>query len=424
VSAADGDDLTPERIRMRIRVIARLALRWFLGAGVGAVLLAAAPANALAITEPPCSGPGSIAFYGGPPLPLRDSGDGFYESNPTYTVPAGDEGAWPTSTPEAQGMNAADLQNGISWLHSRYPILRSVLIARNGYLVDEQYFNGRGDSGGVGDANNIHSGSKSIMQALIAIAIQKGYISGLNARVSQYLPSYFNGLSSTEKSITIADMLDMQSGLEWTEGTTEEQKIQITSNWVQAILDQGMASQPGTGNFNYSTGNFDVLSAMLTAATGMSTCQFAENYLFGPLGIYPAHWGQDPTTGIDMGGCDLYMTPRDYLTFAQLYLQNGVWNGQQLLPASAVTQAATPTHDDGGGFDYDSGWWSRTLKHVPMKGVPMFMAWGWKGQFAYVIPSLNVVMVTTENSEDHSGALVELNSGDFIRHFLIPSIGS
>jgi CubicO group peptidase (beta-lactamase class C family) len=370
----------------------------------------AVPPSARAQTGAPvaCEGSSGIAWY---------AGSGFYESNPTYTVPTAQEGTWQTSTPQAQGMNSQTLQAGINWLDQNYPNLLSVLVVRNGRLVEEQYFHG----GAANHANNIHSASKSMLQALIGIAIAKGYIGSVNDKVSRYLPQYFTGAPPSEQSITIKDMLSMSSGLKWTEDSTEY-RIQSQPNWVQAILSKPMAATPGT-TFNYSTGNFHVLSAMLTAAidkatgTSMSTCDFAEQYLFSPIGIVPAHWGADPTTGVDMGGCDLYMTPRDMALFGQLYLNNGAANGQQVVPAATVAQSRQAIFNDGGGFYYSQGWWTRTLS-----GVPMSLAWGYNGQFIYVIPSLNIVLVTTENTQDGTGPFKEVNSGDFIKNYLLPSI--
>ena len=118
-----------------------------------------------------------------------------------------------------------------------------------------------------------------------------------------------------------------------------------------------------------------------------------------------------------MGGCDLYLTPRGLALFAQLYLDNGAVSGRQVVPAATVAQAQQPLFDARGGFHYDQGWWSRTLN-----GVPMYLAWGYNGQFGYVIPSLKVVLVTTANTRDGTGPFKELNSGYFIKNYLIPSI--
>jgi CubicO group peptidase (beta-lactamase class C family) len=329
-------------------------------------------------------------------------------------VPAAEETEWVSATPASEGVDGAKLERGIERLSDHDPNLRSVLVAHEGRLIEERYFHG----GNAAGAENINSASKSVMQALLSIAVQDGYIGSLQEPVARYLPGLFSGLPDAERKITIADMLDMQSGLRWREERTEY-TLQASSDWIGGVLEQGLAATPGSGRFDYSTGNFHVLSAVLSAATGMSSCRFAEQQLFGPLGIYPAHWGVDPTSGVDMGGCDLYMTSRALARFAQLYLDGGTAAGRRLLPTSAVSEAATATHTDGGGFLYDSGWWSRTID-----GVPMFMAWGWNGQFAYVIPSLKLVLVTTEDSRDGDGPFREINSGRFIARWLLPALGS
>jgi len=369
------------------------------GASGGGRAANPAPAGAETRAERPCGGPNGIAWY---------AGTGFYEDNPTY-VDASGSGGWKASSPAAEGLDARILQRGIARLASNDSLL-SVLIVRHGHLVEERYFHG----GAADHANNVHSASKSMDQALIRIAIQHGFIHSVEDRVATYLPQYFAGAPASERAITIGDLLTMSSGLHWVEDNTEY-RIQATANWLAAILGQKMRNRPGT-RFNYSTGDFHVLSAVIQAATGMSTCQFAQRYLFGPLGIVPQHWGVDPTSGTDMGGCDLYMTPRDMARFGLLYLHHGMWDGRRVVPEAAIRAAARPTWNVGGGFAYSQGWWVRRIS-----GRDMFFAWGFDGQFIYVIPSLDVVFVTSEDTADGSRH-TEIDSGGFIQHFLIPSI--
>jgi len=359
------------------------------------------PRAVAASSELPCDGPGGIAWY---------AGTGFYEDNPTY-VATGGRGSWRRSSPASQGMNARLLQRGIDRLASNQSLL-SVLIVRHDRLVEERYFHG----GAPDHANNVHSASKSMLQALVAIAVRLGDIHSLDDRVAAYLPQYFASAPASERAITIRDLLSMSSGLHWVEDDTEY-SVQDTSNWLAAILGQKMRDAPGT-RFDYSTGDFHVLSAVLQSATGMTTCSFAERYLFGPLGMSPQHWGVDPTTGVDMGGCDLYMTPRDMARFGLLYLHGGIQNGQRVVPSTAIRAASRSVWNVGGGFHYSQGWWVRRIS-----GIKMFFAWGYGGQFIYVIPSLDVVFVTSEDTSD-GARHTEIDSGAFIRDFLIPSVRS
>ena len=198
----------------------------------------------------------------------------FYEYNPTYVDPNDDSKAWRFSSPAVQGMDPVTLENGLMGL-SRENSLLSVLVIRKNRMVAEQYFHG----GGVRKSNNVHSASKSMMQALVGIAVAKGFIGSLDDKVSKYLPEYLPDTSARKRQISLRDLLTMSSGLAWQEDDTEY-KIEQKPDWVKAILDQPLQHDPGTV-FNYSTGNTHVLSAVLQRATGMSTCDFAARYLFG-----------------------------------------------------------------------------------------------------------------------------------------------
>jgi CubicO group peptidase (beta-lactamase class C family) len=336
------------------------------------------------------------------------AGKGFYESNPTYVDPRDDSADWQFSTPAAQGINAATLDAGVNQLATNKSLL-SVIVVRHGKLVYERYVNG----GAVNGSNNVHSASKSILQALVGIAVQRGNIGSIDDKVSSYLPEYFVGAPASKRDITLRNLMSMASGLTWNEDRTEN-KIAAKPDWVGAILAEPMASLPGS-TFNYSTGNTHVLSAVLQRATGMSTCEFAEQFLFSKIGITPEHWGRDPQ-GVNSGGYNLYLTPRELMKFGLLYLNDGVGPTGRVVPRSTVQQAKTLTFQTDPVFGYSQGWWMRTVS-----GHDMYFAWGWGGQFLYVIPDLDLVFGTTQKTADgfHN---VEINSGQFIQDYLIPAV--
>ena len=230
------------------------------------------------------------------------SGSGWYESNPTYTDPADDSSDWAISAPAAEGIDLARLEAGVEALENSS--LFSVLVVRNDSLVFEEYFNGSARS----SSNNVHSASKSVLGAALAIAVERGDIPSLDTRVSDVLPEYFTGPESSRSAITLRDLMTMSAGLSWTEDETEY-KIESSTDWVAAVLGQRMASTPGT-SFTYSTGNTHVLSAIIQRATGMGTCEFVHQYLFSPMNVTAEHWGRDPQ-GVSSGGYNLYLTPRD-----------------------------------------------------------------------------------------------------------------
>ncbi len=332
----------------------------------------------------------------------------FYECNPTYVDPNHDSKAWRFSSPAAQGMDPAMLKNGLRGL-SREKSLLSVLVIRNNRMVAEQYFHG----GGVRKSNNVHSASKSMIQALAGIAVAKGFMGSLDDKVSKYLPEYIPGTSARKHQISLRDLLTMSSGLAWQEDDTEY-KIQEKPDWVKAILDQPLQHGPGRV-FNYSTGNTHVLSAVLQRATGMSTCDFAARYLFGMIGITVEHWGRDPQ-GVCSGGYNVYMTSRELAKFGLLYLNGGAWQGRQVVPPATVQQARQRIWQVDEDFGYSQGWWTRRIA-----GHDIHLAWGYGGQFIYVIPDVNMVLVTTGDTRDgHS--IKETDLRQFIENSLLPSI--
>jgi CubicO group peptidase (beta-lactamase class C family) len=339
---------------------------------------------------------------------IAGNGRTFYESNPTYEDAVDDGADWSPTAPEAQGMDSTKLRTGLTKLGDNSSLF-SVLVIRHDRLVAERYYHGSGAQ----RSNNVHSASKSILQALVHIAVAKGDIGSLDDPVADYLPGYFGNASADKKRITIRHMLNMRSGLDWTEDSTESQ-VEKTSNWVQAILDRPLKSVPGT-TYNYSSGNTHVVSAVLQKATRTSTCQFAHQYLFGPMGITAEHWGRDPQ-GIFSGGYNVYLTPREMAKFGLLYLQDGKWAGRQLVPHDAVRAAQARTAQVDDTFAYSEGWWMNTVSERST-----YFAWGYGGQFIYVIPSVDTVLVTSENT-GNSSVNKEINPREFIRDYLLPAI--
>ncbi|MCZ4509623.1 serine hydrolase [Streptomyces sp. ActVer] len=339
---------------------------------------------------------------------IAGSGRTFYESNPTYKDPRDDGEDWSSTPPEEQGLDATILRRGLAKLGDNASLL-SALVVRHERLVAERYY----DGSGAHRSNNVHSVSKSILQALVHIAVAKGDIGSLDDPVADYLPEYFAKASPDKKKITIRHMLTMRSGLDWTEDSTEG-TVEKTSNWGRAILGRDLVSAPGT-TYNYSSGNTHVVSAVLQKATRMSTCQFAHQYLFGPMGITAEHWGRDPQ-GVFSGGYNVYLTPREMAKFGLLYLHDGKWGGRQLVPRGAVRAAQAQITRVDGVFAYSEGWWTQTVSERPM-----YFAWGYGGQFVFVIPSADIVLVTSENTSNDS-INKEIDPREFIRDYLLPAI--
>jgi len=184
----------------------------------------------------------------------------------------------------------------------------------------------------------------------------------------------------------------MQAGLASTSNRNYGAWV-LSPDWIGYALKQPMQSPPGT-RMQYSTGNTHLLSAILTQATGMDTLQFARKVLGEPLGFHLAAWPRDPQ-GIYFGGNDMELTPRQMLSFGELYLNGGRANGKQIVPAAWVEASLQPhavsTREHGRYYGYC--WWIRE-----MGGFETPYAWGYGGQFIILVPELDLVVVTTSNS--------------------------
>ena|SRR5688572_5057810 len=294
--------------------------------------------------------------------------------------------------------------------------LHSLLISVGDEVVLEQYFNGTKPT----RLANIKSASKSVISALVGIAVDQGKIPSVRQPVSSYFPELFRNEKDPRKQrITIEDLLTMRSGLESTSNRNYGAWV-LSSNWVRHALSRPVLSDPGTAMI-YSTGNTHLLSAILTKATGKSTWQFAQESLAKPMGFNLAQWPRDPQ-GIYFGGNDMIMTPRQMLGFGQMYLRGGKANGTQIVPEKWIETsltARTVSRRESDRF-YGYGWWVRELG-----GHQAFYAWGYGGQFIFLVPELDLVVAVTSASEpgaerrSHLGAIY-----DIVERGIIPAVAA
>ena len=296
---------------------------------------------------------------------------------------------------------------------AQMPRLHSMLISHKGSLVLERYFNGRSRR----QTANVKSVSKSWISALVGIAIERGYIAGLDQPIAEFYDELL--ADDAKRSITIGNLLSMQAGLETTSFYNYGAWV-LSDDWVRFALNQPMQAQPGS-KLLYSTGNTHVLSAILTQATGKSTLQFAREALGQPLGFHLEAWPTDPN-GIYFGGNNMEITPRQMLAFGELYLNKGHANGRQVIPESWVDISLQPLAESSRerGRYYGYGWWLRD-----MAGVQIAYAWGYGGQFILIAPELDLVVVATSNSLPGSDRRAHIrNLYDVLEHEVIQPVTS
>jgi CubicO group peptidase (beta-lactamase class C family) len=321
------------------------------------------------------------------------------EATPTTATP---ESIWPTqewrtSSPEEEGMDSKELAKLVDWGTSHN--FDSLLVQRHGKIVAEAYYAPYYARYAAGNLHAQYSVTKSVIGTLTGIACKEGLLDSPSHRVLDFLdqPNIAN-VDQRKEAITVQNLLDMTSGIEWTEqvgsiipATATDGQMGNSLDWVKFVLDRPMPSPPGD-IFNYNSGNPHLLSAILTKLTGMSALEYAKAKLFSPLGISDVSWSFD-AQGISTGGWGLYLQPRDMAKIGNLYLHNGMWEGKQLLPPEWVNKVSQPTADTHlrgflQGFWYSNFFWVLPDKHV-------YMALGRRGQVIMVFRDLDVVAVAT-----------------------------
>jgi CubicO group peptidase (beta-lactamase class C family) len=287
----------------------------------------------------------------------------------------------------AADVRPASTLEGAETAARELPRLHSLLVSWHGDLILERYYNGARATRPA----NIKSVAKSVISALVGIAIDRGLIAGVEQPIATFFPDAFARDDPMKRRITIEDLLTMRSGLESTSDRNYGAWVR-SANWVRYVLNRPLVSVPGT-EMDYSTGNTHLLSAILTKVTGKSTWQFAQETIARPLGFTLARWPQDPQ-GIYFGGNEMLLTPRQMLAFGELYLNRGRANGRQIVPERWIDVSFVPRgRSDWSDQQYGYGWWIRELA-----GYRCYYGWGYGGQFIFVVPDLHLVIVTTSST--------------------------
>ncbi|MDX1642257.1 MAG: serine hydrolase [Balneolaceae bacterium] len=291
--------------------------------------------------------------------------------------------------------------------------VQSLVIQKNDEIIYEEY---RSSIDGH-EPTNIKSASKSIISLLIGIAIDKGFIEGVNQPIRDYFPEYFEANPDSAKaSITIRNLLTMRSGLETTSFYNYGRWV-TSNNWVEFALDQPLDEQPG-GRMVYSTGTSHLLSVILTKATGMSTRAFANEYLFRPMDIQIGGWDRDPQ-GFYMGGNNLAVAPLDLLKIGELMMNVGEYNGQQLISKDWILESVQVyTRSNYNPYNYGYMWWRR-----PVGKYQLFFAWGNGGQYIMILPELDaVISITSDLGRSTGSRRYQDRIFNFLRYTIIPFI--
>jgi CubicO group peptidase (beta-lactamase class C family) len=359
------------------------------------------------------------------------------QTNPACGIPMTLDDAWTVASPESVGLDGARLCGIEQRLKFTDSDVHAVLIARHGKLVFEQYFAGLDQPWGQPEGphdfdattrHDMRSASKSIVSLLVGIAIDRRLIAGVNEPVVKFFPEYAALKTAGWDNVTLRHLLTMSSGIQWdetlswTDPKNDEPHLGYEADPVHYVLSKPIAAAPDTA-WVYNGGGTDLLGSILERVSGKSLEAFARDYLFKPLDVTDFEWKSYPKNGKIAAAAGLRLRPRDAAKIGQLLLNDGAWNGRQVIPPDWIMQSVIPrfqaTGYFGGLFFYGYQWWmGRSLAEG--NEVKWVAAMGWGGQRILVIPALDIVMMTTSGlfgrPKEGMGAL------DILANSVIPSV--
>jgi CubicO group peptidase (beta-lactamase class C family) len=317
-------------------------------------------------------------------------------------VPLALNDGWPIDTPDALGFDRSRLC-GLADRLQEADDVHSVVVARHGRLIFEQYFAGYDEPWGHDDKryefdatmkHDMRSVSKSVVSLLTGIAIDRRLIDGVDAPALQFFPEMVSVATEGWASVRLRDLLTMSSGISWDENRAWTDPTEADP--IRYIFSKPIVATPGT-QWNYNGGGVDLLGAIIARQSGQPLDVFAREALFAPLGITDFEW-QTYLNGKVSAAAGLRLRPRDATKIGQLMLNKGVWQGVHIVSADWIEQSVVPRFQAigyfGGLFFYGKFWWlGRTLSGE--REVPWISAMGLGGQRIFIVPSLDLVVTTT-----------------------------
>ncbi|MBT8355513.1 MAG: beta-lactamase family protein [Desulfofustis sp.] len=315
---------------------------------------------------------------------------------------------WRNASPESQGMSSRTLSELLYAVEKNDYEIDSIIIVRNGYVVLESYTQLQEPH----FRHHIHSCTKSVVSALIGIAIDEGYIESVDQSVLELFPEKSPQIQNSDKEkITLRHLLMMATGLACEDSVRYELKglkeMWQSDDWVQYMIDLPLVEPPGT-RFEYCNGASALLTAIIQKTTGTSAFEFARRHLFSPLQIEDVHWKSHH--GITIGYSNLTMRPLDMARFGYLFLHDGRWNNHEIISDEWVKESTTKligtTLHDGYGYQ----WWVMAPDRYGARGA--------HGQRIFVLKDKDMVVVFMGNLKESKTLIPEA----LLQNFIIPAI--
>lgn len=327
---------------------------------------------------------------------------------------------WSRSTPRAEGFDEPALTSALRRLTDGPYNVHAVLVERHGRLVAEIYQGGPDRSIyspwpvrrriGPNDLHDVRSIGKSVTGLLYGIALAEGNVPAPDQQLSTVFPQLDAGAASNARQITIRDLLDMTTGMDWQEGEpgiNDELRLFWKRDLPNYVLGHSRTA-PAGAEFNYNGGATALLAELITAGTDLPLDQYAQQRLFGPLQINEWEWVTD-LHGRPMAFNGLRLNPRSLLKLGRLVQNDGRWNGQQIMPSAWIRDSWAQGHPTGvADFSYGGHWWAGTVDWNDRR-LTWHAAFGNGGQRLFIIPELDLVLVTMAGAYDQTSTTIAVN---------------
>jgi CubicO group peptidase (beta-lactamase class C family) len=335
------------------------------------------------------------------------------------------DGPFPYAAPGTEGMNSNLLMRMDQDIKAgSFGEIHSMLILRNGKLVFENYYSGYQRN----DLHALGASTQSIVSALVGVQTFRDDSFTLTEKVVDYFadyPEFFQDIPLKDQ-IELWHLLSHQSGLMWDEwgspfGTDDNDAYQmsISADWIGKVLSSPMIKEPGK-IFNFNSGHPVLMVPILESEAGMDLEQMADETLFSPLGIDQWQWERIPGDFVN-GAWGLQLKPIDMMKIGYLYLNNGRWGDKVLFSESWGLQSTRTSSFVSFYFGYGYWWWRFTRNIDVVQSLStndVYFSWGEGGQYIFIIPSKNLVVVSTAGNYNQN----ETQAMEILRDYIFPSV--
>jgi len=361
--------------------------------------------------------------------------------NYIYRIPEQDTEGWLVADAEDEGLRVEPLEDMMDLIReTEGDNIHSILIFRNGKLVFEEYFEGylysSNPPGSNGDYiqydrktdHYLASVSKTVTSAIFGVAVKMGYITDIDEKLIDLFPEYTDILVGEKADITVEHLLTMTAGLSWDESSysytdprNDVTALFNTDDPLESILDNTFLSTPGT-EFLYNSGATNVLGAIVEEKTDMRLLDFANLYFFDPLNISGGLW-QLMGGGLFFASGGVFMRPRELAKIGHIYLNDGYWGDAQYVSQGWIDASVTRHINTMGrtlpwATYYGYQWWMKDF-HSGGTTYPCFLAAGWGGQYMFVFPGIELIVITNAGNYFNYGSLNEI---DLIEDYILATL--